>query len=214
MGNLYKVKEQYLSTKSSSDLLEQIELAIGSETNINSELEPYAYAIYIDDNKKTIIDCRIFTEAVDFEQLGFSNKFEDFIQSNQPKCFNDILFLLDIYHCNTKHFPRVSVADIQNTKFTYVPIVDELLKESKGFLIWKHQLENLYLLFNHNREEVDKFCSGISALKTPEIFNIAKSLKFDNGISLEDVINERMALSFVKRPNIRGAFELNNLLLS
>ena len=102
------------------------------------------------------------------------------------------------------YYALPDLIDLTYREFSTIPVVDEILEVSGGFLLWHHQLESLFALFLTDHARIVDARRNIN-MKKPEAFRLAKSLKFDENLSLEDVILERMVLGTVKFPNIHGA---------
>lgn len=161
----------------------------------------YAYAIYIDGESPSLVDGYL-TEAP-HDTTGFRTDFKNYLDEIQPLGFLDHLFAVDFYKL------RRTVEDfIFPRTFDYVPVVDDILRDSKGYLLWHHQLELLFRGFYDVTDKVVNLRKGINA-RDPEAFEMAGSLRH-GAMSLEDVIWERMvSRSHTVQPNVRGACLLN-----
>jgi len=82
-----------------------------------------------------------------------------------------------------------------------------LLKETNGWLVYNYQLEKLFMMATCNDEEKAKeFRRNINKkfqAKTKEICNMKVF-----GMTLNDIISERMKLGVVYPPHFNGAYKL------
>lgn len=159
----------------------------------------YARAIYVDGESPSLVDGYL-TDS--HETLGFKTDFRNYLDQIQPLGFLDHLFAVDYYKL------RRTTKDLTlpNKTFDYVPVVDDILTDTRGFLLWHHQLEWLFRAFFDDTAKVVRLRKRINA-KKPEAFELAGSLMLDN-MSLENVIWERMALGYTVFPNVKGALAL------
>lgn len=88
--------------------------------------------------------------------------------------------------------------------FRPLALVDRLLRDSYGLLVWHHQLEALFGLFVRPADEQICLRKGINARRA-DAFERARSLVLASDVTLEDVIEERMAFGAVARANFHGA---------
>ena len=208
MKNLDKIKETLLRIEPNNiSFIKKLLPMYASQ--IDRKECSHAYIIFIDDDSKACIDGVIF-QADEDETFEQSTKFINLIESSQPNCLKDLLLLLEIYCCDMDYAHKYR-EEFKNPSFRSVPVVDELLKESNGFLLWNYQIINLYSLFDEDRKKTDNFLKSYNQ-KSPGFGTIARKLIFDNGISLENVILERSILGYVKAPKLKGAYNLYKLL--
>tara|TARA_Y100000294_G_scaffold138903_1_gene132329 strand:- start:1068 stop:1751 length:684 start_codon:yes stop_codon:yes gene_type:complete len=169
----------------------------------------HAHIIFIDDDSKAFIDGVIF-QADEDETFEQGTKFRNLIESRQPDCLKDLLLLLEIYCCDMAYAHKYR-EKFNNPSFRAIRVVDELLKESNGFLLWDYQIINLYCLFDEDPKKADNFLKQFNQ-KSPGFWNTARKLIFDNGITLEKTVLERSILGHVKTPKLKGAYNLYRLL--
>jgi hypothetical protein len=139
---------------------------------------------------------------------NFKSALRIFREKYRPQRFMDYLFFVDVYPI-FKNQPKVE--ELCQPEFKEYYIVDELLKDTRGFLLWHYQLENLINLFFGKSDKAMDLCRGINA-KYPEALEKAKQLRFTEGLKLFDVISERMILGATKYPNIEGAHNLYRMM--
>jgi len=175
----------------------------------NAEDYHYAHCIYLDD--KTLIAGVAFTSSPERPSTGLGSDFKNYLNQTNPETFGDFLLRIDLYDgVMHGYYALPDLIDLTYREFSTIPVVDEILEVSGGFLLWYHQLESLFALFLTDHARIADARRNIN-MKKPEAFHLAKSLKFDENLSLEDVILERMVLGTVKFPNIHGANTLYRL---
>tara|TARA_B100001964_G_C14115689_1_gene545973 strand:- start:159 stop:788 length:630 start_codon:yes stop_codon:yes gene_type:complete len=207
MKNLNKIKETLFKIEPKNiSFVKKLLPVIAEEIDCGGY--NYAYAIYIDDSKPCI-DGYIYKGDDKEKTFKSSKKFRKWLESNKPKCFKDILFCFDTYFCGRKG--RMDKINLKKPSFKANPVVDDLLRESNGFLLWDYQIIKLYCLFDLDREKADMFRKYFNK-KRREFEEIAGKLLFNNGMTLKDVIWERSILGVVKAPNLKGSYDLYKLL--
>jgi len=109
-------------------------------------------------------------------------------------------------------FDGWEMQSIYDVKFSSNEVVDEILKDSKGILLWQYQLKHLIRMFIGDIEKAEKLQKLIlrSAMHTePRIEKIIKKFMFTNNLSLYDVLNERSSpILRLSNPNLQGAWNL------
>jgi hypothetical protein len=175
----------------------------------NADDYHYAHCIYLDG--KTLIAGTAFTASHERPSMELRSDFKNYLNKTNPKTFGDFLLRIDLYDgVMHGYYALLDLIGLTYQKFSKRPVVDELLEMSGGLLLWHHQLESLFALFLTDHARIVNARRSIN-MKKPEAFRLAKSLKFDESLSLEDVILERMVLGTVKFPNIHGANTLYRL---
>ena len=159
-----------------------------------------ALAVYLDDTPTCV-----FGHLTEEHAPGLRNDFRQHWQRHAPQRFSDVVFVIDTYRLGLLRSRPVEL----NHDFQALPVVDYLLHESHGILLWHHQLENLYRLFEIRVGEAVAFRKGVNAKKA-KIFNDADQMELAPGISLSDVIWERMIFGVTSYPSLRAARLLYN----
>lgn len=162
----------------------------------------YAYCVYIDNAKITPIFGHV-TNTI--EEIG-TFSFKDYLEKYMTNDFQQLIFLLDSYHCSIRKYQKL-IDPTNRYSFQKYDVVDSLLSNSVGVLLWHYQIENLFNLFYNCKDKIVKLRKGINHKKL-DAFNIAGSLRLNDCISLEDVIDERMIYKNTCYPNHLGAFRL------
>jgi hypothetical protein len=178
--------------------------------------EAYAYlAFYEDGKKKRFIEGDWSDDPKDLEKwLGLKEDLEAFLKKHKSKNFTNILFFLDMRHsCKVLN---LEISDVLKRKFEIKSeIIDGILKDSKGFLLWRYQLENILRLFYVTRDDIQGFIKSLIR-KEEKCLRECKKLKLSEGVSLKDILDDRLLLSdrmAVIPPRILFARNLYNLVL-
>lgn len=131
--------------------------------------------------------------------------FVKYIQRYNPQSFKEILFFLDLY--------SIELPDIRSyqPKSKMAEVIESILEDSRGLLLWHHQLEDIISLFVRDRNNVVSIRKGVNA-KRNEYIEALKQFKIDETTTLLEFINERMIGGHTRYPNIQGAFVLYELL--
>lgn len=145
--------------------------------------------------------------------------FKHYIKKRRSNRFHEILLLLDLYtgylrgadsepysidpETITKHFIQV--------QSSMGEVVTDLLKESKGIILWHYQLENLLNLFIMDRADVLSTRKGINA-KEASVFNRLERFHIDGSLTFTDFITNRMYLGYTVFPNVMGAHIVYDLI--
>ena len=74
-------------------------------------------------------------------------------------------------------------------------------------MLWDYQLDFLCGLFCDVPRNAVSLRKGLNA-RDSRSEDIAKKYKFNENLSLYDVINKRMVMDFTVQPNFRGAYNL------
>jgi hypothetical protein len=192
------IKEQLINVSANADLI----MALFAEIE-EAEQYDYAYAVYLEDPQPLLITGHLFHADGREKQLLRPGKgFKEFLEAHKPRSFADTLFLLHM-------FPH---EDFAHYRFGDHPIISDILRESRGFLLWHYQLENLFRLFYLNNDEVVDLRKAINAKKNA-IYELSRTLAVGQ-VSLYEVVKERMVLGITSFPNMRGACNMYNAIFS
>lgn len=165
----------------------------------------HAYAIYIDDGVVTPVFGYLTDSLEKGEGPGFFDDFKAYLKRYKPGTLRDTLFLLDAYSLSREVLGYPYPWDL--AKFNPVKAVDAILSESKGILLWDHQLDQLFHWFFPDYDQDIDLRKAVNH-KRAEIFDLAAMLKFDSDISLNDVLKDRMVFSLTCKPDHSGAIRL------
>lgn len=173
----------------------------------------HAYALYVESGDRVaMLDWFVFST----ESAPPRIPFRDFITRLAPKTWKEVVFGFSLYQ---RCIPEWTMPDrcvrkdplwidpIQNwPRFRPTKIVDALLNDSRGGLIWAEQLHGLYLVCDANREAAIRFRKALHG-RRPEAQAQLDDLHLPDGTSLEEVIDERMLFGFTRHPDY-AAFAL------
>lgn len=187
---------------------------------------PSAYAVYAGDFSYIAGDC--FKNK---KELGrsFKKELKSFIELYDPKRYEDFLFFKDAHSTYSKKDP--SIKELLSWQFQRCEPVDAILSESRGFLLWTYQFDNLLRFFGYDEwERIKKFTIKNNMFRTinpaeasrwetllmldvgfthrKNYQKFMKTLKFTDQISMYDVMKERRIKNSVHHPNIKAAYIL------
>ncbi len=141
---------------------------------------------------------------------------KNFIKAWQPKTFSDLCMVFSFYTASLFKDYTITAED----KFAMAepfpsqnPIVDSILSETKGYLLWDYQMEKLIGIFEPSgkvRREIIKD----SYLRRDAFQKWASTKILDNSLSLYDVIEQRMISSPIVQPPMAIVYRLYRVLFS
>lgn len=230
LKNVNKLKERTFKISSNRKLFDKL----FGKGYYNAKNGTYAYAVYTS-NFKLIVGYQF--KHKNGLGLNFKKELTSFINLYAPESYKDFLFFLDAYQMSGKPtFPcckpwHPTMKELLSKKYTKHVVIDAILSESRGSLIWEYQLENLikyfqdrgwdkikekiigyynYTFLNWDSKEEPQpgviywLRHGFSYQK-PYYCNLLKKMKFNRKLSMFDVLKERMIKGFVHRPNVSRA---------
>ena len=190
------IRERIFDVKKESELVMKLFPEVDDVMGYES-----AYAVYVSNDDIHPIFGDLSTKRAD--EWRPRTGFQAHLKKHQPKCLTDLVFLIDSYHLGVNR-PEYS---LDSGLFRDMGVVDDILKDSKGTLLWHYQLDHLFGCFYQDWNRVIELRKDINRKKT-EVFDLAEKLKFAQGTTLNDVIRERMIFSVTSPPNFRGALVL------
>lgn len=191
------IREDIVKIAQSDELLRELKI---DKENCYDDYK-YVYVVYGKSTKR-LIKAIWGANTNELEKWrGFTESFDEYIRKENPKKLVDYMFFLDM-HTRSK-IGNFNLRDVYDRKFGKNVIVDEILTDSKGFLLWLYQLESLIGLFYFDTTKPSKIGKGLSVLGN-EYVQEAKKMKFTDNLSLYDVIiqrrvSDRTALIFSPR---------------
>ena len=186
------------------------------EGEADRSLWKHAYALYID-NGESLTSITVLCEK---ERLYLPEiSFRDFMCRWNPQTWKDLLLACEVHHMYISwwldHFGNaLSGATWDDPlsswpRFKPLPVVDALLADSRGALVWAHQIEALYDLFEPQLSSAHLFRIAVSKKKAEafraEAFEEARGMIFPDGRSLADIVQESMIFGITKHLNARSA---------
>jgi len=125
-------------------------------------------------------------------------------QCSQPS-FAEVLFITTVYEKQLIHDSTFT-----KNKFETIPLIDELLKDSFGYLAFAHQMEQLYcMLTGCNYMEAVSFRKDWN-IKRPKARDLANSIFINADLTLATLLQERCLEhnQFVFNANFYGSYQL------
>jgi len=162
---------------------------------------PYAFGLYVNDSPPLPVIAYMTADRAAVN-LKFKQLWADFLRRHKRPGFKDVLFFLDSY-------PKFKGMrdNCYDLKFKPQPIVDAILAESYGCILWHHQLENLLRVFVDTPQEALRLRKALNA-GLPQAMTSIGGFCFDDGTALAAVLKEREVLGVTAYPNTRGAANL------
>ncbi|MBI5875579.1 MAG: hypothetical protein HZB81_07035 [Deltaproteobacteria bacterium] len=133
--------------------------------------------------------------------------FASYLKEYKPRSFKEILFLLDLYPVTIED----AIKEHKPFKSIIGRAIEEILKETRGIILWHYQMESILSLFIRDNVGVVTVRKGINA-KKPDTLHTTHITKIDKRMSLEKVIRQRMRLGHTKYPNVKGALVVYEIL--
>ena len=181
----------------SDKIVERI-IEVGSDKKLIQKLfawqgelhSKYAYAVYGEDSERRFIEGEWSNDIAELKRwLGFKEELKWYLKRCDRPSLIDILFFLDMNHrCRCY---SLKMSDVCGRQFKISGVVNDILRDSQGFLLWHYQMENLVRLFYLKREDVKAMTEGLIFQK-PEHWTKAKRLKLTNGAVLQDILKDRL----------------------
>jgi len=170
----------------------------------------YAYCIYTERTSEIkLIHGTLVNPSVMADWDRERNAFAPYIEKYHPRSFKETLFYLDLY----PHKPEEIIGDFRAGRSTTAGVIESMLKDTRGVLLWHHQLEDMINLFVRDRTEIMALRKGINA-KRPEAIKFLTQINIEKNLTLLDFIQNRMIRGYTRYPNVTGASVLYGLLCS
>lgn len=200
------IKEETLRIASSSWLIGHLNRTSSQSTTDWDN----AHCAYIEDaGQKNLIFLNASSCQMEEEpQYGFKSSFVEYLQKAKPETFKALLFRLHLYSSQ----PFLALAQLEDGPYRFKKtvssdgkIIDELLLDTHGLILWKHQLFAILDLFFDDHDKIAEIRKGLMR-KRPETEGELKSIQIDKEFTLFDLI---MLRSFIMgcypEPNHKGA---------
>jgi hypothetical protein len=208
MKNLRHLKEEYICLADSPELLALIKMSTayfdGDKNSDYIEKYPYAFVSYIDQTPKRLIAC-IMRKESEYYQV---QKLPDLLTSQNPKNFDEILYVSTFYQPLNEIFSTITGSPFTSCPAPRDEFLDGIFAESRRYLAYNHQLEMLYRMITGCAPlTATKFRQGLFR-KAFGFWEEARSVRFPNGKTLKNVMDERMLGEFTVSPCYHGAMNL------
>ena len=150
----------------------------------------------------------LFTAQNPFPEQAYLNKpsFKELLLQLPRYNFATVLLLCTLY-------ARLAPSQIPSAKLTTctsVPVLDDFLKDTFGYLVYAHQLEQLYcMLTGSSNSEAAKFRKDWNK-KVPEVRSVATKMEIIPDYTLAQCLQERTLeeSQFVYNANFAGGYNL------
>lgn len=134
----------------------------------------YAHCLYLD--HKTVIAGKPVSSLEEPESMGLQGGFKNLLEATKPESFKDFLLMVELYDgVMSRTFGLADLPRLISRELPGIPVVDEILATSRGFLLWRHQLESLFGLFIEDASQLPELCRSINQRRV-EAFQLARNL--------------------------------------
>jgi hypothetical protein len=208
MKNLDLIKEEFIRLGDSPELVDLIKrsTAFFDEDTNNDLIEryPYAFVSYINQERKRLIHCTARRES---EYLQ-DQKLVDLLIRQDPINFSDRLYLVSFYDPINEWKMIRPVSAFNPCLALPDELLDQVLLESRRYLAYNHQVEMLYRMITGCAPlTATTFRQGLFK-KARWAWKETETIRFPNGKTMENVMDERMLGEFTLSPNYHGAMNL------
>jgi hypothetical protein len=165
---------------------------------------PYCYVVYAGSGSTAKLISSHLSKEYD---ASIQNKFAEIIESQQPQTFNDCVYITTIFDPfaiytssqNRNPFERITSSN---------SIIDSILEESLGNLVYHHQVEILYRM--HNGCTPEKAQIFRKELWKRKDWAIAESdiIQMYDGSTLSEILQKRLLFDFTFFPSYLGGMNL------
>ena len=209
MKNLDLIKEELFNVGDSPELRSLIMDSPGSfegESEVDLiERYPYGFVSYIEQNQRRLI---YFVLSSNQEQEDQRQTLIDLIAEQNPVSFLDLVFILTLYDPlghreSTVRRPQNGLCLILGDD-----LFDSLFLESRGYLVYNHQFEMMYqMVTGCNPSQATRFRKSFWR-KEAWAWMETELLRFPNGKTMRNIMDERMVDEVTNVPNYCGAMNL------
>jgi len=216
MGNLNRIGERVMEISEDSEFIRENFSFLDEE---NFSKFSHARVIYANlPYGRLFIEGYVLTQDMfdKYEKGGNpgvpGEDFKLFLLYAKPETFNDLLIILRVYF--SLIYGKYVVPLLPLKPFSSQdPIVDTILHETNGHLVWVYQLEKLIGLFEPN---IATIMDQVKAVRRRDetVFEWMATKFVCNGLTLKDIVEKQMLLGQVHRPEMQAAFKLYRLLFT
>ncbi len=158
----------------------------------------YAYIAYFDEPVP-----KVFYATTDSDLESLKQRIGKSFKSHLLAMVNPDIKLLNILLC---HFPYLQ-KPLQQYNGNPNPFLDAILAESAGWIAYKYQLENLFMLATKlGNTEAEQFRKNLNAKRIEKITPFLNTPLFNT--TLGQILEDRMISEFVALPCYSSAAEL------
>ncbi|MDD5450286.1 MAG: hypothetical protein PHT49_00060 [Desulfovibrionales bacterium] len=172
--------------------------------------EFYGYCIYTERTSEIkLIYGTLINPSFVAEWTRERNAFARYIEKYYPRSFKETLFYLDLY----PHKPEEIIGGFHSGRSTTAGVMELMLKDTRGILLWHQQVEDMINLFVRDRTKIMALRKDINA-KRPEAIEFLTQIHIEKNLTLMDFIQNRMIRGYTRHPNVTGASVVYELLCS
>ena len=201
-----ELKEEVWETRTNPDLLRRL----CPEDADGCSWVTHAYALYLDTKTNLIpLTCIQSSREIVMPRITFAG----LIEQLDPHTWQELVFGCAVHDLCIMEWTDAVFGEhgavwenpIANwPDFNPNPIVDEMLKDSRGAIIWAHQIHALYSLFDSQVEKMLEFRKILNA-KMSDRLREHEGRHFIDGRDLMEIIEERMIFGHTDYLNVRKA---------
>ena len=166
----------------------------------------YCHLIYIDTEPKQIIYARLWDQK--FPEIK-KPCFVDLLETIDYTDFNSLLLLVSTYpdYTDISEKACISLEKSKNPFKSKNTHLDNLFKETNGWLLFGYQLERLYMTcVETRREKATEFRKNVNKKHADRLNEYYEIEMF--GTKFEDIMTERMKFRVVRLPLYNDAYRL------
>jgi hypothetical protein len=208
MKNINLIKEEYIHIADSPELLDLINthtpyFNAGGDKEFFKKY-PYTFVSYLDLNPKRLIYCLVRKE----KNCRRAQNLPELLNSQNPNNFHEILYVSTFYQPLEYESSAIFSSPFSICKAPEDEFLDSILSESRRYLAYNHQIEMLYrMITGCTPLKAINFRKGLFK-RAGSFWEDAEFLRFPNGKTFKDVMDERMFDCFTTAPNFHGAMNL------
>lgn len=204
--DLSRLKEETFETSKNPRFVMQL---FHSTHDRNYEKGVLAHVVYVDGDVKSLINGCLFKGTKKDIKRNFMDELLWFIKKCNPGSIFDFVLFNSLF-CTVRGTPTIK--NILDYNFRGCEVVNDILADSRGLLLWDYQLESLCGLFCDIPKFAVNMARGLN-IRDPRSEDIAKKHKFNKDLSLYDVVSERMVMDVTCRPDFKGAYNLYRVVM-
>jgi len=170
--------------------------------------EKYAYCLSIDrGNGRELVRGFVFSDPTP-KRIGAIDGFREHLKKVSPEGFWDYVFALDTYDHLCPESRRFRTDDPEPKLSTEASaVVEPILAQSRGFVLWHFQLEHLIGLFDARAERCRTLRKDFNA-KRPDAEAWMSKQFIDHGLSFYNFVAGRTIVSGTIVPSLESAHAL------
>jgi hypothetical protein len=208
MSTLDKIKEEVFKVHANPELADYF---FHDLLAVEGDRDSYADCIYIDHGERKELILGALVDSLDDIPTGHFDDFREYLRELDPKSLMGFTYAIDSFRLRSRDFDRgrpIPTHDLIEPKFRRIPMLDDILEGSRGWLVWHHQLEWMLRVFCDDIDKSIRFRKDINKALA-DAFRFAESFEFEKGYTLSDAIFDRRIWGFATLyPSIKEASSL------